>query len=189
LVARGSPPPNWIELFSTQVKRLSQIVGRLMDFTRATSNDFAMEPVDVRGAIEDIVAMVRHEYLTGGIDITLSLEGGLPPVLGNVTYIQQVFLNLLINAKDAMPHGGKIVITAERKPSRVSIRFTDTGVGIEERVLDKIFTPFFTTKTEGKGTGLGLSICQKIISQFHGEIHVESKVGEGTTFIISLPIA
>jgi len=159
-----------------------------MNFARATSDEPALEAVDVNKAIEDIVAMVQHEYYAGGIEIKLFLADDLGLIKGNATYLQQVFLNMLINAKDAMPRGGTITIRSEATSSQARVRFSDTGSGIEKSLLDKIFTPFFTTKGEGKGTGLGLSICQKIISQFHGELAVESEMGKGTTFIITLPI-
>ncbi|HCV43048.1 MAG TPA: hypothetical protein DGH68_06155 [Bacteroidetes bacterium] len=188
LMQSGRSLPNWSDMVATQVKRLSEIIRRLMNFARATSGELTFEPVDVNKAVEDIVAMVQHEYYTGGIEIKVSLNEGLRSISGNATYLQQVFLNLLINAKDAMPQGGTITIATETTPSHVRVRFSDTGGGIEQKLLKKIFTPFFTTKGEGKGTGLGLSICRKIISQFNGGIVVESEVGKGTTFIITLPV-
>jgi signal transduction histidine kinase len=188
LMQSGRSLPNWNDLVASQVKRLSDIVRRLMNFARAASGELTFEPVNVNKAVEDIVAMVQHEYYTGGIEIKVTLSEGLRPIRGNATYLQQVLLNLLINAKDAMPRGGTITITTEASPSHARVRLSDTGVGIEKKLLKQIFTPFFTTKGEGKGTGLGLSICQKIISQFNGVIEVESEVGKGTTFIITLPV-
>jgi signal transduction histidine kinase len=187
LMQSGRSLPNWNELVTTQVKRLSQIVKRLMNFARASSDEYILESVDVNKAIDEIVAMVKNEYYTGGIDITLKLADEHLQVDGNATYLQQVLLNLLINSKDAMPHGGAITIVTEKLPGHVRIRLTDTGSGIEKHLQEKIFTPFFTTKGEGKGTGLGLSICQKIVSQFKGDITLESEIGKGTTFIITLP--
>jgi signal transduction histidine kinase len=184
----GKPVPNWPELVATKVKRLSEIVRRLMNFSRTVSDDLPLEAVNINKAIEETVAIVQHEYYTNGIDIESCLGENLPSVTGNANHLQQVFLNLLINAKDAMPSGGKINFVTEATSTHIQIRFSDTGVGIEKGLLDKIFTPFFTTKGEGKGTGLGLSICQKIVSQFRGEIAVKSEVGKGTTFIISLPV-
>ena len=184
----GRSLPNWPEMVTTQVKRLSVIINRLMNFARATTDDPKMDPISVNKAVQDIVAIVQHEYYTSGIEIALTLAEGLRPVRGNETYLQQVLLNLLINAKDAMPEGGTISIVTDAMPAHVRVRVSDQGVGIEECLLEKIFVPFFTTKGEGKGTGLGLSICQKIVSQFGGEIAVESKLGKGTTFTILLPV-
>ena len=188
LMQHGRTLPNWNDLVATQVKRLSEIVKRLMNFARTTTDDLGLEAVSVNKAIEDSIAIVQHEYYSEGIEIKSSLAHDLRSIMGNATYLQQVFLNMLINAKDAMPKGGTISIVSEAVSSHVRVRFSDTGVGIEKDLLEKIFAPFFTTKGEGKGTGLGLSICQKIVSQFHGQMSVESEVGKGTTFIITLPV-
>ena len=187
LVESGKPMPNWIEMFSKQVRRLSDITHRLMNFARSASEDVVMEPIQLRKVVDDIVAMVSHEFRGTGIEIEISMFGEIPPVTGNANYLQQVFLNLLINARDAMPKGGKIEIPINLAGPFVCVRFIDSGGGIPDEVLEKIFRPFFTTKGD-KGTGLGLPICHKIISQHKGEIKVESKLGVGTTFTILLPI-
>ena len=112
--------------------------------------------------------------------------------MANSDELRQVFLNLTMNAKDAMPEGGKLTISTQSIEKRgkpfVSIKFKDTGEGISEENLNSIFDPFFTTKKEGKGTGLGLSISHGIIENHGGEISVNSKEGKGTTFIIDLPV-
>ncbi len=187
LVEAGRPLPNWTEMFSKQVKRLSEITHRLMNFSRSASEDVVMEPINLRKVIEDIVAMVHHEFRGAGIDIEIISGEDIPPVAGNANYLQQVFLNLLINARDAMPKGGQVTITVSLTGFHVFVRFTDTGEGIPAEVLEKIFRPFFTTKGE-KGTGLGLAICHKIILQHKGDIRVESEIGKGTTFTIYLPV-
>jgi len=146
------------------------------------------QPIDVNKAIEDVVAMVQHEYRTDKIEIELALSTDLPMVIGNSNYLQQVFLNLAINARDAMPKGGRIFISSMLEGFNVMVRFSDTGGGITQENMDKIFQPFFTTKGEGKGTGLGLAISRNIISQHQGNIRVESELNKGTTFIITLPI-
>jgi signal transduction histidine kinase len=187
LVQSGRPLPNWVDMFSKQVKRLSDITLRLMNFARNTSEDVTMEPINVNKAIEDIVAMVHHEFSGRGIEFELLYAEGLLPVTGNANYLQQVFLNLLINARDAMSHGGKIGITTALTGFHVSVCITDTGAGIPMEIQEKIFMPFFSTKGD-RGTGLGLAICSKIISQHKGEIRVQSEVGKGTTFTIFLPV-
>jgi len=106
---------------------------------------------------------------------------------GNANYLQQVFLNLLINARDAMPGGGTITVATSLTGFHVAIRVSDNGSGIPKEVQEKIFKPFFSTKGD-KGTGLGLAICSKIVAQHKGEIKVESEVGKGTTFTIFLPV-
>ena len=188
LMQSGRTLPNWNTLVIAQVKRLSEIVKRLMNFARTTSDDLALEPVSINKAIEESIAIVQHEYHSEGIEITLSPAENLRPIMGSATYLQQVFLNLLINAKDAMPGGGSVTIVTEEVAGHARVRFSDTGCGIEKDLQEKIFAPFFTTKGEGKGTGLGLSICQKIVSRFHGQITVESEPGKGTTFTITLPL-
>jgi signal transduction histidine kinase len=187
LVQAGKPLPNWVDMFSKQVKRLSDITLRLMNFARSASEDVQMDPIDVNKAIEDIVAMVHHEFTGGGIEFEIAYGEKLPPVTGNANYLQQVFLNLLINARDAMPKGGKIALTTTFTGFHISVRIADTGCGIPEEIREKIFKPFFSTKGE-KGTGLGLAICGKIIAQHRGEIKVESEPGAGTAFTIFLPV-
>jgi signal transduction histidine kinase len=187
LVEAGRPMPNWTQMFSKQVRRLSDITHRLMNFARNASEDVTMEPVKLRKVIDDIVAMVHHEFRGCGIEIEMDQGGDLPSVAGNANYLQQVFLNLLINARDAMPTGGTIGIALSLTGFHVCVRVRDTGAGIPPEVLEKIFRPFFTTKGE-KGTGLGLAICHKIILQHKGDIRVESEVGKGTVFTMYLPV-
>ena len=187
LVQAGRPLPNWMDMFSKQLKRLSDITLRLMNFSRNASEEVTTEPIDVNKAIEDIVMMVQHEFEGNGIEFDQSLAQDLPNVGGNANYLQQVFLNLLINARDAMPKGGTIGVSTSLTGFHVCVKISDTGQGIEKDHLEKIFKPFFSTKGE-KGTGLGLAICSKIIAQHKGEIRVESEVGKGTTFTIFLPV-
>ena len=187
LVQAGRPLPNWVDMFSKQLKRLSEITLRLMNFSRNASEEVAAQPIDVNKAIEDIVMIVQHEFQGNGIEMQMNLAQDLPAVAGNANSLQQVFLNLLINARDAMPKGGTIGVTSSLTGFHVCVKLSDTGQGIEKDLLEKIFAPFFSTKGE-KGTGLGLAICSKIISQHKGEIRVESEVGKGTTFTIFLPV-
>jgi len=188
MAMRGKPVPNWLDMFNQQVRRLAEITKRLMTFSRKVSDDFQIEPVSVNKAIEDVVEIVRHDFQNNKVSISTQFATSLPTIPGNANYLQQVFLNLLINARDAMPEGGKVVVSTESKGFNVLIHVADTGTGIPKEVLDKIFAPFFTTKEAGKGTGLGLSICSKIISQHRGEIKVESILDAGTTFSVSLPV-
>jgi two-component system, NtrC family, sensor kinase len=187
LVQAGRPLPNWIEMFSKQLKRLSDITLRLMNFSRNVSEEVTTDPININKALEDIVMMVQHEFEGNGITLDVTLAEELPAVSGNANYLQQVFLNLLINARDAMPKGGTISIATSLTGFHVSIRIADTGSGIPKEIQEKIFKPFFSTKGE-KGTGLGLAICSKIIAQHKGELRVESEVGKGTAFTIFLPV-
>jgi signal transduction histidine kinase len=184
---RGKPLPNWFDMFSKEVRRLSEITRRLMNFSRNISEDLPMEAVDVNRAVEDIAAIVVTEFRNQRIEIETALAADVPSVYGNANYLQQVFLNLFINARDAMPDGGTLRITSSREESSLVVRVSDTGQGISPDNLEKVFKPFFSTKGE-KGTGLGLSICKKIIQQHEGTLTVESTPGVGTSFIITLPI-
>ncbi|MCJ7704803.1 MAG: HAMP domain-containing histidine kinase, partial [Desulfobacterales bacterium] len=124
----------------------------------------------------------------------LSIE--LPSVLGDSVHLQTVFLNLITNALDAMPHGGSLTVKAQQISSPIfsengkwlEISITDTGIGIPEESKKKIFDPFFTTKRMGDGTGLGLSICEKIVRDHSGRLDVKSEVGKGSTFFVFLPV-
>jgi len=119
------------------------------------------------------------------------IEENLPPIYGDRHQLTQVFLNLVLNALDAMPRGGVLTITADKTEDGnfVDIGFEDTGVGIPEKYLDSIFDPFFSSKKNAKGTGLGLSVSLGIVKQHGGDIRVRSDVGVGTTFTVSLPTA
>jgi two-component system, NtrC family, sensor histidine kinase HydH len=187
MVQRGRTLPNLFDLLSAQVKRLAEITRRLTNFSRNVSEDLPMESVDLNKALLEMIDIVRHQFRNDKIEIALNVAESLPTIHGNANVLQQVFLNLLINARDAMPQGGQCAIVTETKDFNVIVRFSDTGTGIEQELITKIFDPFFTTKGEGKGTGLGLSICKNIISQHRGKITVESAAGKGTTFSITIP--
>ena len=188
MAMRGKGVPNWLDMFNQQVRRLADITKRLMSFSRSVADDFQIEPVDVNKALEEIVAIVQHDLQNNKVTVEKELCTTLPSVMGNTNYLQQVFLNLLINARDAMPKGGTIRVATESKGFNVLVHIADTGTGITKEALDKIFTPFFTTKEAGKGTGLGLSICNKIVAQHKGEIKVKTELNVGTTFSIVLPL-
>jgi signal transduction histidine kinase len=188
MVERGHTMPNWMELFGEQVRRLTQITARLMDFARDVTDEVSIESVDVNDAVSEIVAMTEHDLMTGHITVKKLLADDLPTVAGNANALEQVFLNLVINARDAMPEGGTITVSTESTGYHLIVAVSDTGTGIEKDNLKKIFSPFFTTKPKGKGTGLGLSICAKIIQQHRGDIRVESEPGKGARFLIFLPV-
>ncbi len=188
VMKRGTRIPNAEDLIHQQVLRLQEITKRLMNFARNVNEDFEIHPTDVNKVILDTIAIVEHEYKLDKIDFELNLHGQLPLIPGNANFLQQVFLNLAINARDAMPKGGKVTITTTTDYFHVIVQFSDTGCGISPENLNKVFQPFFTTKEAGKGTGLGLAICRKIIEQHEGEISVQSELGKGTTFTIRLPL-
>ena len=140
--------------------------------------------------IENTLKLVRNQMLLSDIDQVLELPEDLPTVCGDYKGLQQVFLNLFINAIQAMPKGGTLSVSGrvsrDGKWARVAV--TDTGTGIDPELLSQIFDPFFTTKEVGKGTGLGLSVTYGIVQKHGGTLEVESKKAEGATFTVSLPV-
>jgi signal transduction histidine kinase len=123
------------------------------------------------------------------VNVVRAFQQTLPPVLGSTTRLQQVFLNLFMNARDAMPTGGMLEVRTTAQNGSVEIEVTDTGSGIPAEQLNRIFDPFFTTKSSGRGTGLGLSVSYGIIKEHAGKIEVRSTPGKGTSFRLEFPVA
>jgi signal transduction histidine kinase len=145
--------------------------------------------MDLENLLENSVRLVHNRVKLEKIDLRTELASDLPPIHGDEQALQQVFINLVLNAVDALPPRGKITIAASksRQAGFIEIRVSDNGPGIPEHILPRVFDPFFTTKVKEKGTGLGLSVSQGIVHRLGGSIDVESRVGQGTTFIILLP--
>jgi signal transduction histidine kinase len=171
----------------TQVERASATVRNLLDFTR--KDESAHTSLSIRAPIESAVRLVSNEATIGGIEWKLNLAQPLPTVTGNPRGLQQVFLNLFLNAIQAMPDGGELSVSAHvGEDGFVRIDVSDTGTGIPAAEVDKIFDPFFTTKDPGEGTGLGLSVSRSIIQEHKGRISVHSEMGKGTTCSVFLPV-
>jgi len=170
-----------------QVERAAVTVANLLDFTRRDETSFAL--LSVNDVIRSTANIVRNEVTLNNIHLVMNLSDDLSPIMGNQHNLQQVFLNLFLNAIQAMPDGGELRVTSNRQDSVVRIDVSDTGKGIPEEILEKIFDPFFTTKEVGKGTGLGLSVSFGIIEKHHGTIRVENRVPKGANFIVTLPAA
>jgi two-component system NtrC family sensor kinase len=143
LIQLGRDLPKRIEIVKEQVEKISQIVRRLLNFSRKVPEDFKLEPVNINFAIQEMTTFMSYQFKYNDIELILKLDPALPLVYGNKIYLQQVFLNLMINAKDAMPEGGKLVIETKLENGNVIIKFSDTGVGIPDDIKDKIFEPFF----------------------------------------------
>lgn len=173
-----------LKIIEENVEKASRIVRNLRNFSRAP--EFHPEFVDVNSLLEKSLEFVRHELK--GIEVVKDFDTDLPEVLADPLQLQQVFVNIITNACQAMPNGGTLTLATRGGDEMVEIRISDTGVGIPKEHLSKIFDPFFTTRKVGKGTGLGLSISYKIVDAHNGKIEVESEVGKGSTFIIKLPI-
>lgn len=188
LYKRGIQPENWLETMGQQIDRLVKITRRLLDFSRAVPDEFPLELVQINGALKEVTELVRHQFKSGKIELVVELGENVPQIFGNTLYLQQVFLNLIMNARDAMPNGGRLLIHTEYINGFARLHFSDTGEGIDPENLAKVFQAFFTTKEKGKGTGLGLSVAHRIIKQHEGTITVESQIGIGTTFSIAIPV-
>jgi signal transduction histidine kinase len=178
-----------LALIEKETKRCKTIIESLLKFSRQEKVSF--DRVEINRVAEDAIAIVNHQMGINQVKLHHSLDPGLPLIWGNANQIQQVFLNLMINAQQAMEgNPGEVTLTtAGMESGNVQIQIIDTGPGITEEHQVKIFEPFFTTKTSGKGTGLGLSVSYGIVKEHKGEILVKSKPGEGTTFTIILPEA
>ncbi|MBA4394199.1 MAG: hypothetical protein C0407_11660, partial [Desulfobacca sp.] len=173
-----------ITTINSHIERIAKIVRSLGDFARISSSEKTL--VNVAEILDRTFNLVKYDKRFKNIEYLTNLEP-VPPIKINQDQIQQVFLNLMLNSGDAMPQGGRLEVSIKSIDSTVEIQFSDTGLGIDEAVINKIFDPFFTTKPLGKGTGLGLSICYGIIKDHHGTISVKSKKGGGTTFVVTLP--
>jgi signal transduction histidine kinase len=164
-------------------ERVINIVKRLKSFARL--DEAELKTVDIHEGLEDTLALIHHE-LKHNVRVIKNF-GDIAPIACFPGQLNQVFLNLLINSKQAIKEKGTIRITTFEKNKKVHIFFKDSGVGISKANLGKVFDPGFTTKGRGVGAGLGLSICYQIIQDHRGEIKVESELGKGTTFTIALP--
>jgi len=171
-----------------EASRCKDIVKSLLEFARQTEPK--MEPTDINRAITDGLFFLENQALFHNVKIIKNLDAFLPFVRGNASQLKQVLINIIVNAAEAMHGNGTLTITSSASLDRkwVTLEFTDTGEGIKQENLTRIFDPFFTTKDVGKGTGLGLSTSYGIVESHGGKIRVRSKVGEGTTFTIELPI-
>ncbi|MHB8862130.1 MAG: sensor histidine kinase [Pirellulaceae bacterium] len=168
-----------------ETKRVREIVRGLLDFARETP--FIQKPLDINDAIRQTLRLLGKREAFQNLVIVEDLTEPLPQVCVDKNQIQQVLLNLMLNACEAMPEGGTLLVNSTAADQRVIVKVTDTGHGIDKRHQDLIFEPFFTTKPVGKGTGLGLSVSYGILKQHGGTLEVESEIGKGSTFIVALP--
>jgi two-component system NtrC family sensor kinase len=183
--ARLSPV---LDKITQQSFRAAEIANGLLNFSRTSTTEF--RSTDLNQVVRDTLSLLEHQFKTAQILVELELADELPPIHGNPGKLQQVFLNLLLNAKDAMPGGGRLRI-ATLVNGHVEAVISDSGSGIAPEHLKRIYDPFFTTKNlpgDRRGTGLGLSVSYGIIQEHAGKIHVESAIGAGTTFHLEFPL-
>jgi PAS domain S-box-containing protein len=184
-VEAGDPKAELLEKIERQTFRASKIINSLLNFSRSSGAE--LEPLDVNKLVLDVLSLLEPQL--GGASIKLRKEfgDGLPRVRGNENRLQQVFFNLILNAKDAMPKGGWLTVVTRADDDTVIAEIKDTGHGIRKEHIKRIYDPFFTTKGLGRGTGLGLSVSYGIVQEHGGAIFVDSVPGKGTTFQVTLP--
>jgi PAS domain S-box-containing protein len=188
MIPETDPKHLLLQKVAKQTDRASNIVGNLLNFSRAgNAGDFT--ELNLNKVLDDTLQLLEVQMRRNQIEIVKNYENDLHPVLGNAGKMQQVFTNLILNARDAILDGGRIEITTKTTDKGVTISITDNGIGITPENLNKIYDPFFTTKEVGRGTGLGLAVSYGIVQEHTGKISVESTPGEGTTFHLTFPIA
>jgi two-component system NtrC family sensor kinase len=176
---------DYLSLIRSEAFRCKSITNGLLDFSRTRAGEHL--PVQVAEVINSAARLVTHQRRGAQIEIQIELEDEVSLVLGDEGQLQQAVIALSTNAIDAMPEGGRLILRARNENDHVLVEISDTGVGIAPENLTKIFDPFFTTKEIGRGTGLGLAVCYGIVTEHGGRLDVQSVVGGGTTFTISLP--
>lgn len=177
----------YLSLVESETDRVTEIVSNLLAFSRKSAPSFA--PVNVEELVNRCALLSRHKLELAKISLSTSVQGPIPPLSGDFNQLTQCLINLILNAVDAMPEGGELGLAAAFDPeaNTVALSVADTGSGISERDLGRIFEPFYTTKKQGYGVGLGLSTVFGIVESHQGQVKVESEVGRGSTFTIMLP--
>jgi C4-dicarboxylate-specific signal transduction histidine kinase len=182
----GSQAAGNLQMIEEEISRIARIIEELREFSRPT---LVSERVQVNKIIQDLERLLTQSLREKGITLTVLLDPGLPLVQISSDQLKQVILNMVRNAEDAMPQGGELLIKTARRGPWVEYCLTDTGCGIAEEHQRHIFDPFFTTKRHGRGMGLGLSVSYGIINAANGRMSVESEIGKGSKFCVSLPVS
>ena len=189
----GDPRTQDTKIMGEKMDHLNRVVEQVLDFARSTEPQLV--PVNVNQLLDDLSLLTRHKLRQQRVEIVRDLAPHLPAVQADATQLEQAFLNLTLNAVEAMPQGGRLTVTTRvirqprtrKEPTHVVIEFTDTGAGMTEEQQKKAFSSLLAT-TKAKGTGLGLAIVARVIETHRGEVKVQSKPGEGTSFTITLPV-
>jgi two-component system NtrC family sensor kinase len=176
-----------LDLIASESRRCGDLVKNLLTFSRTTPMN--LQPTNLNQVVDRSLRLVQHQLDLAGIQVQPQLDPDLPPVLCDAAQIEQVLLALVMNALDALPQGGNLWVTSSfgREPDQVRVVVRDDGSGIPADILPRIFEPFLTTKESGRGVGLGLAISHSILERHNGNIEVQSEVGRGTTFTVTLP--
>jgi signal transduction histidine kinase len=183
--AAPDPRAKDAQILGEKIGQLDKIVERILDFARTTEPKFA--PVNLNHLVNDLGLLVRHKLANQGVKLVCDLQPDLPPVPGDATQLEQAFLNLILNAAEAMAAGGTLTIKTRRlKSEQVEVAFKDTGVGMSQEQQAHAFKTILTT-TKARGTGLGLAIVGRVVETHHGQIRIVSRPGHGTTLHLTLP--
>jgi len=169
-----------LRTITTQIARIENIVREMLDRTRFGATEH--RKINLNKVLSKIFDAVEPTLQESRVELKTYLDANLPDISGDAERLQQVFLNLIKNALDAMPHGGKLEVSSYAESNKITIKFSDSGAGISEAVRNQMFQPLFTTKERRKGTGLGLVVVKQIMQNHDAEIEVESEVDKGTTF-------
>jgi len=183
---KGKTRTEYLKIVQEEIERITKILNQLLSFYKAET-EVRMEPTDVGKVLNETLKFVEPQIKEKNLNLVSKIEPHLPVIKASAEELKQVFLNLLVNARDFTPPGGKIEVKAFVQNKGIKIEFSDSGSGIPDENLDKIFEPFFTTKN-GKGAGLGLSVCYGIIERHKGTILAENIKEGGSRFLIYLPL-
>jgi hypothetical protein len=185
-VAEDAAKAQILDKIAKQTFRASEIVNSLLNFSRTSTTSFG--PVNLNKVVQETLSLLDHQLQKAGIVIRTELATEPPVILGSANKLQQVFLNLFLNARDAMPSGGRLEVRTSLEGSRAQVEVADSGSGIAPEHLHRIYDPFFTTKAARKGTGLGLSVSYGIIQEHDGSIEVSNRPAGGALFHIAFPL-
>lgn len=177
---------DYLSKMEAELTRSTRLVRNLLDFAR--QSEPTLRQVNSNEIINRALSLVAHQAELQNIEVIKEFDPSLPELLADFDQLQQVCTNLILNAVQAMPEGGRLTLRTSADDNQVRLEIQDTGCGISPENMRKLFAPFFTTKGKGKGVGLGLAVAYGIIQRHHGRIEVQSKEGQGTTFTISLPL-
>ena len=183
----GTKGRDLIDVAYEEVNRLSRLSAQMLSLYRSSLVEEEMKPTDVNEILAEVVTLARGEVQDRNIVLHTEIEPALPLVRGSRDKLKQVLLNLISNALDAMPNGGELAMLASGHNGTVRLTVKDSGVGIPQENINRIFDAFYTTKGKVSGVGLGLSVSYGIVSQHRGSIEVQSTVGKGSAFTIVLP--
>ncbi|MEP6925789.1 MAG: ATP-binding protein [Pyrinomonadaceae bacterium] len=177
---------NRLQIITAQIERIERIVRQMLDRTRFGETEF--ESIELNAVLSRIIAVTAPTLEEKNVRLETELDNGLPNIMGNTDRLQQVFINLINNALDAMPSGGELKIKTEVNNNKICVGIADNGIGMNEETQMRIFEPLYTTKQRGHGTGLGLVVVRQILQEHNAEISVTSEAGKGTSFVLSFPL-